>query len=212
MKTILAPTGVITLEFPHVMRLIDENQFDTIYHEHFSYFSLVALDSVFGRHGLRVFDLEHLAVHGGSVRVFVARSRQPTQAVGLHRNLECSYGLYDPKAECYTEFTSQVEDHVKAIRGFLDNAEGLVVGAGAPAKGNTLLNAAGATADDLAYVTDTSPHKQGKYLPGSHVPVVAPWQIGQPEKVLVLAWNWFDEIKRSFAGLDAEFVHPLRLA
>ncbi len=207
----LKDDGVLTIEVPWLGKLIAECEFDTIYHEHFSYFSLVALETILARHGLRVFDIDHLGVHGGSIRLYVSRHRQALECVGMTRKLEVAYGMYDADSDCYTMFADRASCHLKALRNFLDHAEGVVVGAGAPAKGNTLLNAVGATAADLEFVTDTSPHKQGKYLPGSHIPVVSPTEIGNPDTVVVLAWNWFDEIRRSLP-IDAEFIHPLRLA
>jgi hypothetical protein len=208
----LKDDGVLTIEVPWLGNLIRECQFDTIYHEHFSYFSLLALEGLLQRHELRIFDITHLPIHGGSLRVFAARDRQPWESVGMRRAEEWELGMADADGDCYQTFAARVGCHLWGLRHFLDAQHGLTVGAGAPAKGNTLLNAVRATEGDLAYVTDTSPHKQGRYLPGSHIPIVPPELIGDPDTVLVLAWNWFNDVRRSFPDLDAVFVHPLKLA
>ncbi len=207
----LKDDGVLTIEVPWLGNLLLECQFDTIYHEHFSYFSLLALEGLLQRHDLRIFDAIHLPIHGGSLRLYAGRRRCAWESVGMRRAEEWALGMADADADCYRTFARRVGCHTQALRSFLDAPHGLVVGAGAPAKGNTLLNAVGATRDDLAYVTDTSPHKQNRYLPGSHIPVVPPNWMGQPDTVLVLAWNWFEDVRRSFPDLDAVFVHPLKL-
>jgi C-methyltransferase C-terminal domain/Putative zinc binding domain/Methyltransferase domain len=217
LSILLNRDGVLSIEIPWLLKLVEECQFDTIYHEHFSYFSLYALETVLHRHGLWVFDVEELDVHGGSLRVFASRGfRHPELSVEGCRWRERWAGLHQVSSPAYTEFAQTAHARIRKLFGWFGemHAQGLrVVGAGAPAKGNTLLNASRTTAADLAFTTDVSPHKQGKYLPGSHVPVVAPEAMFEyrPDVVLVLAWNWFDEIVKSFDGLDAEFVHPLRL-
>ena len=212
LATLLKRDGVLTIEVPWLLDLIEGCQFDTIYHEHFSYFSLHALEHVLDRHGLHVFDVEHLGVHGGSLRVFVSRERRAGRMVDEFRYREEQFGLTDPASPCYAEFAPAAETCITALRSFFDHHDH-VAGAGAPAKGNTLLNAAGVRFPALEFVTDVSPHKQGRFLPGSHVPVRAPeWMAERrPEFVLVLAWNWYDEIVRRFPDWGQTFVHPLRL-
>ena len=212
----LKPEGVLTIEVPWLLHLIERCEFDTIYHEHFSYFSFEAIEQVLARHQLRVFDVERLDVHGGSLRVFVCHidaAHEETRAPGEIRGLEEQAGLWSSDSAAYRDFGIRVRDRLGELRAFLQGAES-VVGAGAPAKGNTLLNALGADRDTLRFVTDVSPHKQGRFLPGSRIPIVEPARIDEvcPEFVLVLAWNWLDEVMASFpqvAGWGGRFVVPI---
>jgi SAM-dependent methyltransferase len=201
MRTVLKPSGVITLEFPHLVRLIDENQFDTIYHEHFSYFSLTSVERIFSAHGLKVFDVDELRTHGGSLRIYAghADDDEKTETVRLSelRRSEAAAGV--EHTSYYDDFADRVAETRYQLLEFLIRArrEGKVVAAyGAPGKGNTLLNYCGIRADLVAFTVDRSPFKQGKFLPGTHIPIFAPDQIFEvrPDYVLILPWNLKDEI------------------
>jgi len=201
MKILLKPGGVITMEFPHLMRLIEENQWDTIYHEHFSYFSFLTVSRVFEAHGLRLFDIDELPTHGGSLRIYGAHAdddaKPETDAARELRERERAAG-YD-QLETYLSYGQRVEADKRQILSFLIDLkrQGLsVVGYGAPAKGNTLLNYCGIGPDFLDYTCDLNPHKQGHFLPGSHIPIRSPEQIREdkPDIVLILPWNLKDEI------------------
>jgi SAM-dependent methyltransferase len=197
---LLAPEGTISIEVPHLLRLIRHVEFDTIYHEHFSYFSLLAIQETFRRHGLKVVDVERLATHGGSLRVYATHAgswRAATPVVAEILAEERSAGL--DRADGFTGFAARVEACRDALVSFLTAARNdnrRVVGYGAAAKGNTLLNYARIGPDMLEYVADRSPHKQGRLLPGSHVPVVDPARLDQdrPDDILILPWNLRDEI------------------
>jgi hypothetical protein len=219
MAIALAPGGVATVEFPHVLRLIDENQFDTIYHEHFSYFSLLTTQRIFARHGLTVFDVEELPTHGGSLRVYArhakdaAKGVSPAVAALLAR--EEAFGL--TRVERYAAFTAQVEE---TKRGLLDLLIGLkrqgrrIAGYGAPGKGNTLLNYCGIRTDFLDFTVDRNTYKQGMFLPGTHVPILGPEEIARrrPDYVLVLPWNFKDEIISQMQGIrewGGRFIVPI---
>ncbi len=201
MKILLAPDGVITMEFPHVMRLIEDNQFDTIYHEHFSYFSFLTVGRVFAAHGLRIFDVDELPTHGGSLRIYVchaddAARRQSDRAAELIRR-ELAAGL--DELDTYTAYARRVEAEKREILTFLiglKRAGRSIVGYGAPAKGNTLLNFCGIGTDFIDYTVDLNPHKQGHLLPGSHIPIRSPDALREtrPDVILILAWNLRDEI------------------
>lgn len=205
----LAPAGVATLEFPHLVRLLEHDQFDTIYHEHFSYLSLHAVDALFRRHGLVVFDVEELATHGGSLRIHAQRERggrAVTPRVAEILELERARGLL--VADTYAAFGARVAEAKRALLTFLIEAkrrDKRVVGYGAPAKGNTLLNYCGVRTDFLDYTVDRSPHKQGRFLPGSRIPIFAPARIfeDKPDYVLILAWNLRDELIAQLAGIEA---------
>ncbi len=208
MKIVLAPVGVITAEFPHLMRLIEGAQFDTIYHEHFSYFSLATIERIFAAHGLTVFDVEELPTHGGSLRVYARHESDRTKPVAgtmaRLRSLESEAGLHDPA--CYSEFGARVEATRYAILEFLIAAKRSgkrVVGYGAPGKGNTFLNFCGIRSDLLEFTVDRSPYKQGKFLPGTHIPIESPERIfdARPDYVLILPWNIADEIVQQMAGV-----------
>lgn len=200
MKTLLAAGGVITMEFPHLARLIEFNHFDTIYHEHFSYFSLLAVQNVFKLHGLRVFDVEELGTHGGSLRIFACHdddSKADSDAVGELLERERQAGL--DNLDIYRNFERRVQKTKRELLKFLIDVreEGkTVVGYGAPAKGNTLLNFCGVRTDFLEYTVDVAPSKQGTLLPGTRIPVFAPDKIleTRPDYVLILPWNIKDEI------------------
>ena len=201
LATVLAPDGVLTIEVPHLLRMVERTEFDTIYHEHYSYFSLLALRDVLARRGLHVFDVEGLTTHGGSLRVWAAHATSdawPTQpSVGAVLGAERAAGLDTVGA--YGAFAPRVQALLGEIRAFLDETRGhgkRVAAYGAAAKGNTLLNALGVTTEQIEYVVDRSPHKQGHFLPGSHLPILEPDHVrsDRPDVLLVLPWNLRDEI------------------
>jgi SAM-dependent methyltransferase len=206
-KILLKPTGIATFEFPHLLRLIEECQFDTIYHEHFSYFSLLVVDKIFADQGLAVFDVEQLSTHGGSLRIFAAHAEAApgrTERFDALIAAERKAGLDHPKT--YADFGKAVAEVKYRLLEFLIAAqrEGkTVVGYGAPAKGNTLLNYCGVGTELLAYTVDISPHKQGRYLPGVQIPIHPPQRIFEtrPDYVLVLPWNLKDEISAQMVGI-----------
>ncbi|MBI2435349.1 MAG: methyltransferase domain-containing protein, partial [Candidatus Hydrogenedentes bacterium] len=199
-KLALKPDGVATFEFPHLYRLIEEHQFDTIYHEHFSYFAFFVVERVFAQHGLRLFDVEQLSTHGGSLRIYACHGdakREDTPRTRALREEELAAGL-DAFAY-YESFAGRVENTRQEVLDFLLDAREhgqKVAGYGAPAKGNTLLNYCGVTPALLPYTVDRSPHKQGLYLPGSHVPVRAPEHVAEdrPDYLFILPWNLQEEI------------------
>jgi SAM-dependent methyltransferase len=209
MKILLAPGGTITMEFPHLMRLIEDVQWDTIYHEHFSYFSFITVSRVFAAHGLRLYDVEELSTHGGSLRIYAAHEDDPAKP-DTERALEMRERERDAgyeELETYTRFGALVEADKRRILEFLislKNDGRRVVGYGAPAKGNTLLNYCGVRRDFLDYTVDLNPHKQGCLLPGSHIPIRDPLAIrdDRPDVVVILPWNLKDEIveQLSFIG------------
>lgn len=219
LKLLLAPRGVITLEFPHLLQLIALNQYDTIYHEHFSYWSFSTVRELFARHGLVLFDVEELATHGGSLRIFARHAEDDTQPAGARvaalLRKEESAGIRDPRT--YAAFPARVAEHKRELLAFLIAAkrEGKrIAGYGAPAKGNTLLNYCGIGRDFLDYTVDRSPQKQGCYLPGTHIPICAPERIAatQPDYLLILPWNLRDEIMQQMAHIRAwggRFVVPI---
>ncbi|HMD32848.1 MAG TPA: class I SAM-dependent methyltransferase [Candidatus Acidoferrales bacterium] len=222
LKRALKPRGTITLEFPHLLRLIQGNQFDTIYHEHFSYFSFLTAADVLAAQGLLVFDVEEIPTHGGSLRVYACHaaggSREPSARVSEIRNLEIAAGMRQLKT--YAAFAEQVRETKRALLQFLIQAKRAgksVVGYGAPAKGNTLLNYCGVGRDFLDYTADVSPHKQGRYLPGTHIPIHEPGMIRKtrPDYVLILPWNLRDEIVSQLAYIrewGGRFVIPIPTA
>ncbi len=218
-RILLKPTGTITVEFPHLLHLIAERQFDTIYHEHFSYFSLLVVEKVFARHGLMVFDVERLSTHGGSLRIHACHtqdaSRVRTDRFDAVLADERAAGLddlatYDRFAETVIDVKCQVLEFLLAAR-----REGrLVVGYGAPAKGNTLLNYCGVGPELIRFTVDRSPHKQGRYLPGVQIPIFAPERIleTRPDYVFILPWNLKDEIidqMRAVRDWGGRFVVPI---
>ena len=201
MKIALKAKGVITMEFPHLMRLVEENQWDTIYHEHYSYFSFLTASRVFEAHGLRLFDVEELPTHGGSLRIYGCHAEESERAESAAarelRERERRAGY--ESLEIYQHYARRVaEDKRRILRFLIDLKEEdlRIVGYGAPAKGNTMLNYCGVRRDFIAYTCDLNPHKQGSYLPGSHIPIRPPDAIGEdkPDVVLILPWNLKDEI------------------
>lgn len=201
LKILLKPGGVITMEFPHLMRLILDNQFDTIYHEHFSYLSLITVEKVFAAHGLTLFDVEELTTHGGSLRTYIRHTDNVSisveKRVGELRRRELEFDL--ARMTLYTDFAKKVKALKRSILEFLIQAKvrgKTVVGYGAPAKGNTLLNYCGIRLDFLEYTVDRSPYKQGLYLPGTHIPIYHPDRIREtrPDYVFILPWNLKEEI------------------
>jgi SAM-dependent methyltransferase len=218
-STLLRPGGVVTVEFPHLLRLMQQNQFDTIYHEHFSYFSLLTVERVFARHGLRLFDVQEVTTHGGSLRIFATQSNDSTHpttdAVAKVLEDERAAGL--GRREAYAAFAEQVIDTKTALLAFCIQARRerkTIAGYGAPAKGNTLLNYCGVGLEFIPFTVDRSPHKQGKLLPGVHIPIRAPEAIfeAKPDYVLILPWNLADEIVAQMAGVrdwGGQFVVPI---
>jgi SAM-dependent methyltransferase len=225
---LLKPRGTATIEFPHLLKLIERVEFDTIYHEHYSYISLHAIERVFGRHGLRIYDVEELPTHGGSLRIFATHTGRSGGADGADgalaldspqlcvvRAQEAAAGLGG--LDTYLKFGERVEACRRSLLDFFAQAkrEGKVVAAyGAAAKGNTLLNFCDATCEDVSMVGDRNPHKQSKWLPGTHIPVVSPGELmrAKPDYVLVLPWNLQDEIRRQLDGIKAwggRFVIPI---
>lgn len=201
LKIALKPRGVITIEFPHLMRLIERNQFDTIYHEHFSYFSLLSTERIFAAHGLTIFDVDEIWTHGGSLRIYARHreddSKPVTDRVTGLRAREEAAGL--GRIEHYTGFEEKVRTTKRRLLDFLiaaKNAGKSVAGYGAPGKANTLLNYCGIRTDFLDYTVDRNPYKHGKFTPGTHIPIFAPEKIREtrPDYVLILPWNLKDEL------------------
>jgi SAM-dependent methyltransferase len=216
---LLKPGGVVTIEFPHLMRLMAENQFDTIYHEHFSYFSFLTAERIFAAHGLTLFDVEELSTHGGSLRIFARHAgdaSKPVTARALKlRAREVSAGL--DRLETYASFTEQVHETKRRLLEFLIAARRKgkrIAGYGAPGKGNTLLNYCGIRTDFLEYTVDRNPYKHGRFLPGTHIPIYPPERIQQtqPDYVLILPWNLKDEIMEQLSYIrtwGGQFVVPI---
>jgi SAM-dependent methyltransferase len=218
MRVILNPAGVITMEFPHLVQLVEHNQFDTIYHEHFSYFSFTTVEKVFAAHGITLFDVEELPTHGGSLRIY---GRHSGAGGAVHarvadlRGREEAWGVRS--LEVYRSFDEKVKESKRAILSFLIGArrEGKrVAGYGAPGKGNTLLNYCGIRTDFLDYTVDRSPHKQNTYTPGTHIPIYGPEKIREtrPDYVFILPWNLKDEIMEQMAFIrewGGRFVVPI---
>ena len=219
LSALLKPQGILSIEFPSLLNLIEQTQFDTIYHEHFSYFCLLTAERALNQHGLSVFDVEDLATHGGSLRIYAQQSssgRQPiTARVSAVRRREIDAGLDRP--DVYREFERQVSARKQELVTFLKNAKAsgkIIIAYGAPAKGNTLLNYCGIGCDLIDYTVDRSPHKQGRLLPGSHIPIRHPDAIRQtrPDYLLILPWNWKDEIVAEFSYIRdwrGHFVVPV---
>ncbi len=218
LRLLLEPDGVITAEFPHLLQLMRGNQFDTIYHEHFSYFSLLTVERIFAAHGLKIFDVDELTTHGGSLRIYACHetlNRRTSESVARARAGERQAGLDQP--ETYDGFARQVNRVKRNLLSFLISAKAdgkTIVGYGAPAKGNTLLNFCGIGTDFLDYTVDRSPHKQGMFLPGTRIPIRAPDAIAEtrPDYVLILPWNLKDEIVAANAHIrdwGGRFVVPI---
>jgi 2-polyprenyl-3-methyl-5-hydroxy-6-metoxy-1,4-benzoquinol methylase len=208
MKILLKPQGIITVEFPHLMRLMEENQFDTIYHEHFSYFSFLTVNKVFAAHGLDIFDVEEIPTHGGSLRIYACHAEDRSKSAGqrvkklIDKETAAGFGTL----EKYLSFNERVKRIKQDILLFMIGAkrEGkTIAGYGAPAKGNTLLNYCGIRTDFIDYTVDRSPHKQGKYLPGTHIPIHHPDRIKEtkPDYLIILPWNLRDEIMDQMANI-----------
>jgi len=218
-KILLAPGGVVTIEFPHLMRLMAENQFDTIYHEHFSYFSFLTAERIFAAHGLTLFDVEELPTHGGSLRIYARHVQDAGKPISERarklRDRELAAGL--ERLETYVSFTEQVHETKRRLVEFLIGARRRgkrIAGYGAPGKGNTLLNYCGIRTDFLEYTVDRNPYKHGKFLPGTHIPIFPPERIQEtrPDYVLILPWNLKDEIMEQLAYIrtwGAQFVVPI---
>ena len=218
MKIVLKPDGILTMEFPHVLQLILQNQFDTIYHEHFSYFSFLTVEKVFATHGLTLFDVEELPTHGGSLRIYGQHNdgKKPvSDRVSLLKSKEIDAGL--EQLETYLGFGEQVKATKRHLLNFLidiKNQGKSVVGYGAPAKGNTLLNYCGIRTDLLDYTVDRSPYKQDLFLPGTHIPIYHPDKIieTKPDYLLILPWNIKDEIIEQMSHIrewGGQFVVPI---
>ncbi len=219
MSILLKQGGVITMEFPHLLKLMDENQFDTIYHEHFSYLSFGTVEKIFAHHGLRLFDVDQIPTHGGSLRIYACHqadaSHPTTPRASALREEEISRGLTN--LATYGNFDAQVKATKRRLLDFLveqRDAGKSIVGYGAPGKGNTLLNYCGIRTDFLDYTTDRSPHKQGRYTPGTHIPIVDPSRMREtkPDFVLILPWNLQREITEQHAYIKewgGRFVVPI---
>ena len=205
LKILLAPDGVVTMEFPHLWRLMDENQFDTIYHEHFSYLSFTTVIEIFSAHGLRIFDVDRIPTHGGSLRIYAGHAgtiRAEEPAVAALRTAEEAQGFRS--TERYASFAPRVEETKRALLDFLietRRAGKSVAAYGAPGKGNTLLNYCGIRTDFLDFTVDANPYKQGKFTPGTHIPIFNPERIreARPDYVMILPWNLKREIAEAAA-------------
>lgn len=219
MKVALKPDGVITMEFPHLLRLMNENQFDTIYHEHFSYLSLYTVEQVFAAHGLTLFDVDELSTHGGSLRIYARHAENTgpciTSRVVDLRNREIDAGV--TRLEFYLNFAERVKETKRKLLQFLIRIKGegkTIVGYGAPGKGNTLLNYCGIRTDFLEYTVDRNPYKQGKFTPGTHIPIFPVERIREtkPDFLLILPWNLKDEIVEQMAYIrewGGQFLVPI---
>jgi len=219
LKILLNPRGVITIEFPHLMRLVAENQFDTIYHEHFSYFSFSAAEKIFAAHGLTLFDVEELPTHGGSLRIYARHADDTAQPICARvrelKQREEQAGI--TTLAYYAAFDEQVKETKRKLLELLiatRRAGKTIVGYGAPGKGNTLLNYCGIRADFLDYTVDRNPYKQGKFLPGTHIPILHPDQIRatRPDFVMILPWNFKDEIMEQVGYIrewGGKFIVPI---
>ena len=219
MKIVLKSTGVITMEFPHLQRLVDGCQFDTIYHEHFSYFSFITAEQVFAKHGITLFDVDELPTHGGSLRIYGCHTEDASKPVSDRvvelRERETRLGYKGIKL--YNSFAERVMATKRDILQFLIEAKRqgkTIVGYGAPAKGNTLLNYCGIRTDMISYTVDRSPHKQGSFLPGTRIPIYAPEKIREtkPDYVFILPWNLKEEVMQQMAHIrdwGGKFVVPI---
>ena len=219
LRELLAPRGVITMEFPHLQRLIEGNQFDTIYHEHFSYLSFTTVQEIFAAHGLVLFDVEELPTHGGSLRIFARHQAHADVPVGerVQAMVQREAALGYRKLERYTGFGHRVHETKRRLLSFLIEARSQgrrVVGYGAPGKGNTLLNFCGIRTDFLDFTVDANPYKQGKFTPGTRIPILPPQALyeARPDYVLILPWNLREEIMAAAAGIrewGGRFVVPI---
>jgi hypothetical protein len=219
LSILLKPGGVITIEFPHLMRLMADNQFDTIYHEHFSYFSFITAEKIFAAHGLVLFDVEELLTHGGSLRIYARHQDDQSKPVSARmmelKNREVQAGF--TQIEHYTSFAGQVEETKRKLLEFLiliKRQGKSIAGYGAPGKGNTLLNYCGVRTDFIDYTVDRNPYKQGKFLPGTHIPIFSPEKITEtrPDYLFILPWNLKDEIVRQNSFIKewgGQFIVPI---
>jgi len=219
LKALLGPRGVITMEFPHLMRLMEEGQFDTIYHEHFSYFSFTTVGRILGAHGLTIFDVEELPTHGGSLRVYVRHAGDTAKTVADRvtelREREDRAGFTHLKQ--YLSFGERVTENKRRILDFLIRAKQdgkTIAGYGAPAKGNTLLNYCGIRSDFIDYTVDRSPHKQGYFTPGTHIPIYGPEKVKEtrPDYLFILPWNLKEEVMEQMSYIrdwGGKFVVPI---
>jgi 2-polyprenyl-3-methyl-5-hydroxy-6-metoxy-1,4-benzoquinol methylase len=219
MKILLKPKGIITMEFPHLMRLIEGNQFDTIYHEHFSYFSFISVEKIFAALGLTLFDVEELPTHGGSLRIYARHSEDTSKPVSHRvselRDKEMTAGV--TRLDYYFTFSERVKETKRRLLHFLINAKQQgkrIVGYGAPGKGNTLLNYCGIRCDFLDYTVDRNPYKHGKFTPGTHIPIYPPEKIGEtkPDYLFILPWNLKEEIMKQMSWIrdwGAQFLVPI---
>ena len=217
MQILLADRGVITMEFPHLLQLVAGNQFDTIYHEHFSYFSLLTVRRVFAAHGLEIFDVDQLPTHGGSIRIYARHAGGGAVEERVEHLDRAERNLGFAGLERYAVFAEQVRETKRILVASLIDLrwqDKRIVAYGAPAKGNTLLNYCGIRTDLIDYTVDRSPHKQGLFLPGTHIPIHAPEKIAEtrPDYVLILPWNLRDEIARQMAHIrewGGRFIVPI---
>jgi SAM-dependent methyltransferase len=221
-EKILAPSGTVTIEFPHVLKTFEENQFDQIYHEHFCYFSLISAEAIFAAHGMTIFDVEELWTHGGSLRIYARPTADSSRPIGERvielRAREEAAGLRD--IATYTAYEEQVRETKRQLLDLLIAAKRdgkSIVGYGAPGKGNTLLNYCGIREDFLDFTVDRNPYKQGRFLPGTHIPIHAPERIDEarPDLILILPWNFKDEILEQMAHVrdwGAQFIVPIPTA
>ncbi|MBW2170287.1 MAG: methyltransferase domain-containing protein, partial [Deltaproteobacteria bacterium] len=219
MKILLKPGGVITMEFPHLLHLIEENQFDTIYHEHLSYFSLSTTEEVFAKNDLILFDVDELPTHGGSLRIYARHlednSKVISESIESLKRSEVEAGLRDIVA--YSAFEERVKETKRKLLEFLiwaKNAGKTIAGYGAPAKGNTLLNYCGIRTDIIDYTVDRSPYKQGPFLPGTHIPIYPPDKVKEtrPDYLLILPWNIKGEVMHQMSFIQewgGKFVVPI---
>jgi 2-polyprenyl-3-methyl-5-hydroxy-6-metoxy-1,4-benzoquinol methylase len=219
MKILLKSGGVITMEFPHLQCLVEENQFDTIYHEHFSYFSFIAVQKIFAHHGLSLFDVEEISTHGGSLRIYACHNNDKSKAMTKR-----AHGLIDREIELgfknldyYCVFSEKVEETKRKLLEFIiskKREKKSIAGYGAPGKGNTLLNYCGIRTDFLDYTVDRNVYKQGKYLPGTRIPIFHPDKINEtkPDYIMILPWNFKDEIINQLHYVKewgAKFIVPI---
>ena len=219
MKILLNPRGIITMEFPHLMRLVEENQFDTIYHEHFSYFSFMTVEKIFGKYGLTLFDVEELPTHGGSLRIYACHTEDTSKTVmkrvGELRSAEVAGGFKN--LEHYFSFSQKVKETKRKVLEFLIQAKKenkSIAGYGAPGKGNTLLNYCGIRTDFLDYTVDRNPYKHGKFTPGTHIPIFPPDKIREtlPDYLFILPWNFKEEIMKQMSYIrewGGQFIVPI---
>ncbi len=219
MKILLKPSGIITLEFPHILQLINQNQFDTIYHEHFSYFSFSVIQKIFSSQKLIIFDVEEISTHGGSLRIFVKHSEngiiEINKNVGNLIQKEKESGIND--YNMYSGFSTKIEKNKEKFLEFLikaDKENKTVICYGAPAKGNTLLNYFQINSKLIKYTVDLNPHKQGLFLPGTHLEIKSPLEIKntKPDYIIILPWNIKDEIMKQLMYIKewgGKFVIPI---